>query len=294
MMKHQLTEHERKTLMLFQRAEITDHIIYHKLAAREKNLANKQILEKIANDEKDHYDIWKNYTNKEVTPLKFKIFIFNLLGILLGYTFVIKLMERGEYVGSRYYQTIVEKYSELNEIIKQEDEHEAELIGLLDEDRLNYIGSIVLGLNDALVELTGTIAGLTFAFSNNRLIALSGIITGISATISMAASNYLSQRAEENNNAFKSSLYTGFAYLITVVFLVAPYLLFPDGMYLAALIVMLVVVILIIAFFTFYVSVTKSISFKKQFKEMATISLSVALISFVIGLLVKHFLGIDV
>jgi len=73
---------------------------------------------------------------------------------------------------------------------------------------------MVLGLNDALVELTGTLAGLTFALKNTRLIALSGLITGIAATLSMAASEYLSARTEqESSRALKSSLYTGGAYV---------------------------------------------------------------------------------
>ncbi|MDL2218719.1 hypothetical protein LJC04_00010 [Ruminococcaceae bacterium OttesenSCG-928-O06] len=149
-------------------------------------------------------------------------------------------------------------------------------------------------MNDALVELTGTLAGLTFAMANSRLVALSGIITGVSATFSMAASNYLAERADGNPKALKSSVYTGVAYLVTVVCLVLPYLLFPPHMYVAALATMLAVVILIILFFNYYISVAKSLPFLRRFGEMAAISLGVALVSFVIGLLVKRFLGIDI
>lgn len=152
----------------------------------------------------------------------------------------------------------------------------------------------MLGLNDALVELTGSIAGLTFAMASTRLVALSGIITGVSATLSMAASNYLAERVDGNPNALKSSIYTGIAYLVTVVFLMAPYLILPPDMYVAALVTMLVTVIVIIFFFNYYISVAKSLPFARRFGEMACISLGVALISFVIGILVKEFLGIDI
>ena len=54
------------------------------------------------------------------------------------------------------------------------------------------------GLNDALVELTGALAGLTFAFKDSRTIALAGLITGISASFSMAASDYLSNKADDD------------------------------------------------------------------------------------------------
>jgi len=57
---------------------------------------------------------------------------------------------------------------------------------LIEEKRLEYTGSIVLGLNDALVEMTGALAGLTLALQNTRLIALSGLVTGIAAASDIA------------------------------------------------------------------------------------------------------------
>ena len=50
------------------------------------------------------------------------------------------------------------------------------------------MGSVVLGLNDELVEFTGALAGFTLALSDHRLIALTGSITGIAAALSMASS----------------------------------------------------------------------------------------------------------
>src|SRR3989304_527579 len=71
---------------------------------------------------------------------------------------------------------------------EEENLHEEKLIDMLDEERLQYAGSVVLGLNDALVELTGALAGLTLALQNVKLIALSGLIPGIAASMSMAES----------------------------------------------------------------------------------------------------------
>jgi VIT1/CCC1 family predicted Fe2+/Mn2+ transporter len=39
-----------------------------------------------------------------------------------------------------------------------------------------YLGSIVLGLNDALVELTGVLAGLTLALQNSEIILINAIL----------------------------------------------------------------------------------------------------------------------
>ena len=70
-------------------------------------------------------------------------------------------MEKGEEEAQVTYKKIAHEVPEAKSIIKDEDEHEAKLIALINEERLKYIGSIVLGLNDALVELTGVLAGLT-------------------------------------------------------------------------------------------------------------------------------------
>jgi VIT1/CCC1 family predicted Fe2+/Mn2+ transporter len=54
------------------------------------------------------------------------------------------------------------------------------------------------------------------------------------------------------------------------------------------------VAVFIIFVFNYYISIAKDYNFKRRFLEMATISLGVAGISFLIGVLVKLFIGIDV
>ena len=280
-------------LLKSQADEETDSLIYDFMSRKEKDPKNKKILEKMANDERDHAKMWKSFTKTNVKPNFKLIYWYKFLTVIMGFTFVLKLIQSDETNASSKYADIIDEVPEAEKASEDELRHEHELIRMLDEERLQYVGAMVLGLNDALVELTGTIAGLSFALMNTRIVALSGIITGISATLSMAASNYLAERAENNPNAMKSSVYTGVAYLITVALLVLPYLIFPEDMWLGALITMLATVIFIILFFNYYISVAKDLPFMKRFLEMAGISLSVAAISFVIGILVKKFLGID-
>ena len=226
-------------------------------------------------------------------PEKGKILKYTLIARILGFTFAVKLMERGEEHAQEEYELLVNEVAESTSIRQQEEEHENALLSMLDEERLQYVGSMVLGLNDALVELTGSLAGFAFALQNTRLIALSGLIVGISATFSMASSEFLAARSEGRTDALKSCSYTGIAYLLTVIALIAPYLIFPVGQYIPALFCMLVVVILIIAGFTYYTSVAQDQPFKNRFLEMALISVSVAVVSFIVGILAKKFLGVD-
>ncbi len=283
-----------KLMLRFQKDELTASKIYGYFSKKVKDDKNKFILEQIAKDEAAHALIWGQYTQKKVYPSNIKFLWYSFLMFLLGYTFVIKLMENNEYTGVDEISVLKNEIPEVKQIILQEENHEKQLIKMLNEERLNYVGAMVLGLNDALVELTGTIAGLTFVLANTKLTALAGIITGIAATLSMAASNYLAERADGNSKALKASVYTGIAYLVTVVLLVLPYLLLPPTLYLQALLIMVGVAVLIIFFFNYYIAIVRSERFFPRFIEMAGISLSVAFISFLIGLLAKLFFNIDI
>ena len=276
-----------------QQNELTESVIYEKIARFAKGEENKQTLLRLSREEHAHYEIWKKYTGIEMKPEKAKILKYTFLARTLGFTFAVKLMENGESNAQNEYELLAKEVAESAVIRQQEEEHETALLAMLDEERLQYVGSMVLGLNDALVELTGSLAGFAFALQNTRLIALSGLIVGISATFSMASSEFLAARSEGRSDALKSCSYTGIAYLLTVVALIAPYLLFPTGQFIPALFCMLAVVILIIAGFTYYTSVAQDQPFKSRFLEMAVISVSVAVLSFLVGILAKKFLGVD-
>jgi VIT1/CCC1 family predicted Fe2+/Mn2+ transporter len=289
----QLSESVRKQVLGFQQTEITEHHIYKRLAKKINSPENAKIIEKIAEDELRHYNGWKKYTNQDVQPRWFSVWFYYLISIVFGFTFGIKLMERGEENAQENYARISNAIPEATKFQHEEDVHEEELINMLDEERLRYAGSIVLGLNDALVELTGALAGLTLALQDVKLIALSGLITGIAASMSMAASEYLSTRSEDTSkHPVRAAIYTGIAYIITVALLVLPYLLFEN--YILDLAITLTIAVVIIAVFNYYISVAKDESFRARFTEMAGLSLAVALFSFVIGYFIRQWLGIEV
>lgn len=281
-----------KRIKKMQKNEMTEYRIYQLISKRVKNEDNKKILDTIAKDELKHYNIWTKHLNEPCKPNIFKVIFYAILNFFFGYTFTLKLMESGEEDAQEEYRAIGEYVPVALEIMKDEDGHEQELLDMLNEERLNYVGSMVLGLNDALVELSGTLAGLTFAFANTSLISLSGLITGIAASLSMAASEYLSAKSDNQPDALKSAVYTGLAYIVTVVILILPYLLITNPY--IALAVMLGAVVMVIFLFNYYISVAKNFNFKKRFLQMAIISLGVAALSFAIGILVKQFLNVEI
>ena len=293
-MKKELSARALAVVRKMQKNEATESVIYRKIARFAKGDENKKTLLRLADEEAAHARIWEEYTGERAKPKRGKILYYTFLARLLGFTFAVKLMERGEEGAQDEYEALAEEVPESADIRAQEEEHEAALLDMLDEERLKYVGSMVLGLNDALVELAGSLAGFTFALQNTRLVALSGLIVGISATFSMASSEFLAAKSEGRNDALKSCSYTGVAYLVAVVLLILPYLLFSTTMYIPALVCMLAVIVVIIASFTYYTSVAKGQVFFRRFAEMVCISLGVAVLSFGVGLLAKHFLGVEV
>ncbi len=283
----------KQAIAVAQKNEITAEHIYRKLAKAIKCPDNSAVLSEIAGEEAAHYDFFHSLSGQNIRPSKLKIWWFFLISRVFGITFGVKLMERAERGAQKAYDVIAEALPEIGGMSEDEAKHEQELIAMIDEDRLKYVGSMVLGLSDALVELTGALAGFTLALQNTRLIAMVGLITGLAASFSMAASEYLSTKTEDTDQSpVKASVYTGIAYVFTVAFLILPYLLF-DNIYLC-LGLTVVAALLVIVSFTYYVSVAQDISFRSRFTEMAGISLGVAALSFGIGFLVREFLGVDV
>jgi vacuolar iron transporter family protein len=283
----------REQIQQFQKNEISEHLIYKRLAVVVKGAKNKEILEKISEDELRHYKFWEKQTGLEVAPSQFTVWKYFFISRLFGITFGIKLMEKGEKNAQVKYNEISKYIPEAKNISEDEEDHEEELLKLLDEEKLKYMGAIVRGLNDALVELTGALAGFTLALRNGRLIAMVGLITGIAASMSMAGSEYLARKSEISElRPGKASFYTGTAYFFTVLVLIFPYLVCNQIYF--ALIWMFINAVLIIWIFNFYISIASDFSFKERFLEMAFISLGIAGLSFVIGYLLRLGFGIEI
>jgi len=277
-------------ILVLQKAEIEGYYQYLFVSRKMKDRKAAAVVEKIGKDELRHYKVFRKYsgvehiTNKK--HIKRMLFKYNILQFLFGVTFVLKIFEKKE--------SDVTNYKLLQDEAPK-------------EERLDYMGSIVLGLNDALVELTGALAGFTLSLSNNITIASIGLITGLAATMSMAASAFLSANSDaepgdktsediakeaedEGPSPKKKAAVTGFAYLVTVIFLTLPFFLLNNRF--IALGTMLVLAILIIALFNYYYSVVKSSSFIRSFGQMVIISMGVAAASFVISFFVTKIFGI--
>ena len=286
-----MNEQSLAAIKAMQLGEITEHVIYGYMARRVPG-ENGKTLARIAAEEKKHAEIWSGFTGEMPKPNRLKIMLYRICGVIFGLTFVINMMETSEQKAQAEYAKIAEAAPVALEIFKQEEEHEQALIAMIDDERLQYISSMVLGINDALVELTGALAGFTFALGDSAVICMAGFITGSAATLSMAASEYLSKKNDPSEKQpLKAAVYTGLAYMFAVCMLLAPFALISSP--LLALGGCLLSAAFVIFLFTFYVSVVRKEPFAPAFREMIFISFGVAAVSFMIGWGAQRLLGIS-
>ncbi|ACI17759.1 membrane protein [Coprothermobacter proteolyticus DSM 5265] len=275
----------------FQRNEITEAQVYGFLSKLAKG-KNKEILNRIRNDELKHYQMWREISGQDVNINWLKVFYYSLLALIFGVTFTIKLMEKGEESAELAYKGIASQYTQAEAIYKDEEKHEETLYKLIEEEKLSYLGSIVLGLNDALVEITGTLAGLSFALRVSQTVGIAGLITGVAASLSMAASEYLSQVADGKPNPMKAAIYTLIAYFVVVLALVLPYFFIGDAV--TAFVFTVGIGLLVVVYYAGFASVIHEKSFEGTFLQMLLVVFGVSLISFGIGELARRVFGISV
>jgi len=282
-----------KRLLAAQKAEITEHLIYDRLSRAVKGARNIEIIKDISKDELKHHNLCSRYSCQDVKHNRFKVWLYYIISRTLGVTFGLKLMENGEEKAHQVYQELSRLIPDAGDIARDEERHKKQLIDLIDDESLKYTGDIVRGLNVALVEITGALAGLTLAFQNSSLVLTTGLIIGITMTLSLTSTEYLAAKSGGGiKSPFKSVVYAGFTNIFTIFLLLLPYLLIAN-IY-VSLGVMIIIAIIIIFLFSFYISVTRDISTRKTFLEMASISLGIAALAFAIGYLAKEFLDIHV
>ena len=160
------------------------------------------------------------------------------------------------------------------------------------KDKFNSAGAIVLGMHDALVSLTGLIAGLAVAMADRYSIILTAIIASITASLSMGASNYLSVRAGGEKHAFINALYTGGAYMATCILLIIPFFIFENRA--TELTIMFAIAVSEIFLFNYFLGRIQNKPYMKNFIEMLCVCAGVSIVAFFIGLCANVCLGINI
>ncbi len=282
----------------FARDEYKDLTIYKELVKSETSPEFKKILNSLIKHEQDHFEFWKGLSEqKEFSINPLTVWFYKFTRKVLGLTFTAKLLEKHEKEAIEHYREFLKTAQgdvkkKVKKILEHELDDEKLLIAQIEEPQVEFISSIILGLNDGLIELTGVLVGFSFAFTNHNLVALTGLITGIAASMSMASSAYMQARHEEGKDAIKAGVFTGVSYLIVVLLLIFPFFI-TANLYLA-LPIMIIIVLLIIISISYYTAILFDRKFVSQFLEMFIFSIVVATIAALIGFLFKNLTGINI
>jgi VIT1/CCC1 family predicted Fe2+/Mn2+ transporter len=280
--------------------EFADYAVYKKLSQStfEKNRKFKRTLAKLAKMEYNHYRFWSKYCpGKKVGAGKFKVNLIVFLRFLLGVTFAVKYLERGEAKVIKKYRSMSRRIPSkdmpaFRQMIADEEEHEREFYEQFKEPHIKYISFIVLGLADALVEIAGIHAGSLGIYNSTELAGLAGIVAGAAASIAMASAAYAQAKAGFRGSAAMSAVYTGISYFVTAVILATPY--FMTRIMLEALSASLVLAVLLTAFISFYGSVISGTVFRRDFLEVTAIMLGATFALYIVGFAIRHLTGITI
>jgi vacuolar iron transporter family protein len=277
--------------------ELTEHVVYHKLALAEKNPANRTALEQLSAQEKSHYEFWQELAPKATIHARwYTVWAISFLRVIFGVTFITKFLEGHEADAVEKYQKIASSIPESHrarfaQIIEDEKSHERALIDQLKEKRVSYIGFIVLGLADAIVEITGVHAGFLGVTGSTLIAGISGVIVGFAAAISMGSAGYLQAKQDPEKSAVFSGFLTWISYFSSVILLALPYFLIR--VMVPAFIVSTCVGIVLVAGFTFYGAVVFGRVFWREFAETVGLMLATALATFILGTVVGHVFRIS-
>lgn len=277
--------------------ELFDSSLYSKLAEREKDESNRLLLEELASIEMTHCSFWCGLASSEVRlRLREKLKLRSLLALtaLLGKTFTIKLLERRESCTIREYEQVAgevegAQLDELRRIIEEEKRHEAEFASRLNDIAVRQLGSIALGISDAIVELTGVLLGFASYTESPLQAAVAGIIVGVSAALSMTAAAYAQAKHETGRRPGVHAGFTGVFYMLTVLLLITPLVLgFPVA---AAVPTSVALALALLALLSFYSSIVLEREFLREFAESASIVMAVAFAGYMIGVAARGVVG---
>jgi VIT1/CCC1 family predicted Fe2+/Mn2+ transporter len=279
--------------------EYTDSALYKRLSKTvPQSSPFAEVLMHLSATEHGHYEFWRKYAPGEGPKLdRLKVVWILFLRRVFGLTFASRYLDRHE-------SSVVEEYRALAGMIPESDraafdrmvaderEHEQEFARKIESSTIRYISFIVLGLADALVEITGIHAGSLGIYNKTEYAGLAGVVAGAAASLAMASAAFAQAKQGFQGSAKLSAVYTGVSYFITAIILATPYFLTSTMLF--ALTSSLTLAVIILAMTTYYSTVISGKPFSRDFLEILLIMLGVTVALYFFGYLIRDSLGITI
>jgi VIT1/CCC1 family predicted Fe2+/Mn2+ transporter len=257
------------------------------------------VLKTLSTTEHGHYEFWKKYVPDEQPKLaKLKLYWILFLRRFFGLTFATRYLDRHEAKVVVEYRGLAELIPEsdraaFDAMVADEKEHEKAFALKVESSAVRYISFVVLGLADALVEISGIHAGWLGLFDKTEIAGLAGVIAGGAASLAMASAAFAQAKQGFQGSARLSAVYTGVSYFVTAVILATPYFLTTNM--LLALFSSLSLAVVLLAISTWYSIVIQQKFFLRDFVEILAILFATTIVVFALGAFVSaEFPGIKV
>ena len=300
----------------FMQDELRDSAIYARLAEDESDPGAKGLLLMLSATERSHARAWRSLLGGRAggagSPLllEAKILEMRIVRRLFGIAFVVKYLERHERYGLARYKAALKNHSltagerrHVRKIIEDDAGYERTLVRQAEsyKGELVYSQSIILGLNDGLVEILALVAGIAVVATSSFIVVALGLLAGVSGTLSMAGGVYLSARSENlvmahegegKTKPRKEAAYTGFWYFVGALVPVLPFIFGMGGIEGDIVSMALVGAALTVA--SSVIAIMSGTSIRKRATEMVVISLGAALVTITLGVLARHYFGFSV
>lgn len=272
--------------------EFSDYTLYERLSKTVKaDSPFAEVLKQLSATELGHYEFWKKYVpGEEPRVAKLKLYWVLFLRRFFGLTFATRYLDRHEGNVVKEYESIahiipVSDKGAFDQMVADEKEHENAFAQKIESSTVSYISFVVLGLADALVEISGIHAGSLGFYDRTEIAGLAGVIAGAAASMAMASAAFAQARAGFKGSARLSAAYTGVSYFITAIVLAAPYFLTYNMIYALSSSLSLAVLILVLT--TYYSTVIQSRPFLRDFLEILAILFGATIVLYAFGSLVR-------
>jgi VIT1/CCC1 family predicted Fe2+/Mn2+ transporter len=274
--------------------EWSDYTLYERLSRTvDADSLFAEVLKKLSSTEHGHYEFWRKYVPGEEPKLeRLKMYWILFLRRFFGLTFATRYLDRHEEKVVKEYQGLAGLIPESDKVafdamVADEMEHEKAFALEAESSAVRYISFVVLGLADALVEISGIHAGWLGLFDKTEIAGLAGVIAGGAASMAMASAAFAQAKQGFKGSARLSAVYTGVSYFITALILATPYFLTPNMI--EALASSLTLAVIILAITTWYSVVIQEKHFFKDFVEILIILFATTIIVFALGAIVSAY-----
>jgi VIT1/CCC1 family predicted Fe2+/Mn2+ transporter len=279
--------------------EFSDYTLYDRLSKTvDERSPYAGALRQLSATEHRHYEFWRKYVPEEKPKVATaKLYWTLFLRRVLGLTFATKYLDRHESKVVKEYQNMATHIpdsdrKDFDEMVADEKEHEKEFAKMVESRAVQYISFIILGLADALVEVSGIHAGSLGLYNRTEIAGLAGVVAGGAASIAMASAAFAQAKQGFPGSPRIAAIYTGVSYFVCAVFLATPY--FLTGSMVFALGSSLAVAVVLLAITTYYSIVISDKTFARDFLEILGILLLATVALFAFGYFVGSLLHLTV